>query len=156
MNKEVVVYPGRFDPLTLGHMDIINRASTLFPNVVVAVASCSDKSRLWTLEKRISVIQKACQSIANIQVIGFDGLLAEWVAEHGWYYIIRGIRDSVDMSVEWRMAHNNRVLNPQLETLFLASSPEVSHISSTLVRDIIASQGDLQTFVPPAVLDQFS
>lgn len=152
MKLKVVVYPGRFDPVTLGHIDIIKRSSHLFGQVIVAVSGDSEKSSFWQLEQRVAVMEDACQAIGNVKVESFSGLLSDWMVAQGMNYIVRGIRDSVDMSVEWRMAHSNRVLNREIETLFLASSPEVSHISSTLVRQIITSGGDVSAFVPGSVL----
>ena len=155
MHEKVVVYPGRFDPPTLGHLDIIARSIDLFGHLVITVAEDFGKSSLWSTEQRLEVLSEACQGYQNISVLPFSGLLVDWMSEQGFHTIVRGIRDSVDMSVEWRMAHSNRVLNHKIETVFLASSPSVSHISSTLVRQVIASGGDVGHFVPKAVLTRF-
>ena len=155
MNEKIVVYPGRFDPPTLGHLDIIARAVELFGHVVVAVSQDAGKSSFWSLEQRLQALTQATCDFDRVSVLPFSGLLVDWMAAKHFSCIVRGIRDSVDMSVEWRMAHSNRVLNQHIETVFLASSPEVSHISSTLVRQVIASGGDVSHFVPKEILNNF-
>ncbi len=155
MQHKTAVYPGRFDPTTRGHLDLILRANRLFGQVVVAVSEDAGKSSFWSLEKRLQAMRMVCASHASITVLPFSGLLVDWVKAQGADCIVRGIRDSVDMSVEWRMAHSNRVLNQDIETIFLASSPEVSHISGTLVRQVMASGGDVAAFVPETILAFF-
>ena len=155
MQAKTVVYPGRFDPATRGHLDLIVRAQHLFTHVIVAVSEDSGKSSFWSLAQRLEVMRAVCTSMPAVTVLPFSGLLVDWVASQNATCIVRGIRDSVDMSVEWRMAHSNRVLNANIETVFLASSPEVSHISSTLVRQVMASGGDVSAFVPAQALPYF-
>ena len=146
------IYSGSFDPITYGHMDVIERASNIFSRVSILIPLVSDKNSLITPLERQHVIEEIYADNDRIDVIVFDGLLVDWMLENSASIIVRGIRDSVDMASEWRMAHCNKVLHSEIETLFLASSPTVSHISSTLVKEIIACGGDLSKFIPDAVV----
>ena len=153
MSAEMVVYPGSFDPITIGHMDIIVRASHLFPRVVVALYTGEEVPYQWSASERQAMAEKACAHLPSVVIEPFDGLLAHWMAECAYHCIIRGIRDGDDMSQEWRMAHSHQVLNDQLETIFLPAAPDVSYVSSTLVRQVMAAGGDPSPFMPKAVLD---
>ena len=146
------VYPGSFDPITFGHMDVIQRAINIFDKITILIPNESIKAPLLTASARKELIERLYQEQPNVEVVLFDGLLVDWLRANNAKIIIRGIRDSVDMAAEWRMAHCNKVIDPAIETLFLASSPTVSHISSSLVREIIAYQGDLSEFVPEVVV----
>lgn len=145
------VYSGSFDPITFGHMDVIQRASNIFSNLSILIPRASEKNSLIASDVRKKIIDELYADNDRVEVIIFDGLLVDWMHNNSVNIIVRGIRDSVDMATEWRMAHCNKVLNSEIETLFLASSPMVSHISSTLVKEIIACEGDLSKFVPDSV-----
>ena len=152
MHQNTVVYPGSFDPITLGHVDIIHRSSKLFDHVVVALYAGPEVRYQWPQTKRLAMAKSACASWDNVTICTFEGLLVNWMQQEGYVCIIRGIRDGDDMSQEWRMAHSNQVLLSEIETLFLPASPGVSYISSTLVRQILAAGGDPSPFIPSEVL----
>lgn len=151
----IAVYPGCFDPITFGHMDVIDRSLKVFDTLVVALPEISDKVSLMSVSQRLDLLNKVYGKNSRVEVACFPGLLVDWMQEHGYGLLVRGIRDSVDMANEWRMAHCNKVLSDSIETFFLASSPSVSHISSTLVRQIIACGGDIKPFVPAVVAETF-
>ena len=142
------IFPGSFDPITLGHMDLIRRASLIADKLIVAVLVNPDKTALFSGEERLQMIREACTGIPGIDVVGFKGLLANLARETGSRLIIRGVRTAGDFEMESIMAQANAQLLPGLETLMLAASPAVSGISSTLVRQIAAFGGDVTPFVP--------
>ena len=149
---KTVVYPGTFNPITNGHTDLVERASTIFDRVIVAVGSSKLKSTLAPLEKRVSVTSEVLGHINNVEVIGFDGLLTEFVKKQNANLILRGLRTVADFEYEFQLVGMNRVLAPDIETLFLAPDEEYSYISSTLVREIAAYGGDISAFVSPIVV----
>lgn len=136
-------------------MDIISRGLKVFQFLTIALPSVTEKNSLLSVDVRIQLLQQVYQNEPRVKVKLFDGLLVDWMHESGNSILLRGIRDSVDMANEWRMAHCNKVMNNKIETFFLASSPAVSHISSTLVRQVIACGGDIRPFVPSAVQEYF-
>lgn len=146
-----VIYPGTFDPITLGHTDLIERAALLFDKVVVAVAQASAKKPLFSMEQRVTLARLATRDLANVEVRGFDTLLADCVKNLEARIILRGLRAVSDFEYEFQLANMNRVLAPGAESLFLASSDKFSYISSSLVREIATLGGDVSRFVPPAV-----
>ena len=149
---KTVVYPGTFNPITNGHPDLVERASTIFDRVIVAVGSSKLKSTLAPLEKRVSVTREVLSHIENVQVIGFEGLLTQFVKQQNANLILRGLRTVADFEYEFQLVGMNRVLAPDIETLFLAPDEEYSYISSTLVREIAAYGGDISAFVSPIVV----
>ena len=149
---KTVVYPGTFNPITNGHTDLVERASTIFDHVIVAVGSSKLKSTLAPLEKRVSVTREVLSHIENVQVIGFEGLLTQFVKQQNANLILRGLRTVADFEYEFQLVGMNRVLAPDIETLFLAPDEEYSYISSTLVREIAAYGGDISAFVSPIVV----
>ena len=149
---KTVVYPGTFNPITNGHTDLVERASTIFDRVIVAVGSSKLKSTLAPLEKRVSVTSEVLGHISNVEVIGFEGLLTEFVKQQNAKLILRGLRTVADFEYEFQLVGMNRVLAPDIETLFLAPDEEYSYISSTLVREIAAYGGDISAFVSPIVV----
>ncbi|MFT5320111.1 MAG: pantetheine-phosphate adenylyltransferase [Pseudohongiellaceae bacterium] len=149
---KTVVYPGTFNPITNGHTDLVERASTIFDRVIVAVGSSKLKSTLAPLEKRVSVTSEVLGHINNVEVIGFEGLLTEFVKKQNAKLILRGLRTVADFEYEFQLVGMNRVLAPDIETLFLAPDEEYSYISSTLVREIAAYGGDISAFVSPIVV----
>ncbi len=148
-----VLYPGTFDPITKGHTDLVERASRLFDRVVVAVAASPKKNPAFSLEQRVEMCREVLSHLPNVEVVGFSSLLAHFVKEVGANVLLRGLRAVSDFEYEFQLANMNRVLAPEVESLFLTPSEKYSYISSTLVREIAALNGDVTKFVHPAVND---
>lgn len=142
------VFPGSFDPVTYGHVDIVLRALPLFDEIVVAIGSNSSKSYMFDLEKRIELIQKAFNDHPKVTVHYYQGLTVNFCENIGAKFILRGIRNSADYEFERAIAGMNKKIYPEIETVFILSDPEKSIISSTIVRDIIKNGGDVSQFVP--------
>ena len=145
------LFPGSFDPVTLGHVDVLRRALKLFDHVTVAVAAHHAKRELLSLEERIELLREVSAPLDRVSVTTFDGLLVEGAREIGASAVVRGIRTAADLEYERQMALTNRGLDQNLETVFVLPDPAVAHISSTLVRQIAALGGDVSEFVPPQV-----
>ncbi len=148
----LAVYPGTFDPITLGHEDVVRRATQLFERVIVAVAAGHHKKTLFTLEERIDMVREAVKNYPQVQVESFSGLLRDFVVARGGKAMVRGLRAVTDFDYEFQLAGMNRALVPQIETVFLTPSSQYQFISSTLVREIAQLGGDVAQFVSPAVL----
>ena len=146
-----VVYPGTFDPITNGHMDLVERACRLFDHVIVAIAASTKKNPLFTLDERVELAQQVLGHLPNVEVIGFDILLADLVRQVDAYGVVRGLRAVSDFEYEFQLANMNRQLAPNMESLFLTPAEHLSYISSSLVREIASLGGDVTKFVPPAV-----
>ena len=144
--KRIAVYPGTFDPITLGHEDIVRRAARLFDEVIVAVAGSTNKKTLFSLEERVA-LAKAGFDMPNVNVMGFDGLLMQFVQDQGAQMVIRGLRAASDFEYEFQLAGMNRKLYPKLETLFLTPSEQYMFVSSSLVREVATLKGDVNQFV---------
>lgn len=153
MHKGLCVYPGSFDPVTLGHVDLIERASKLFPNLVVAVLNNPEKKGTFSVEKRMAMLTKACVHLPNVRIDSFGGLLVDYMHKLDAEIVLRGLRAVTDFESEFQMAQINRQIAPGIETLFLMTSPHYAYISSSAVRQIAAFGGDIATLVPPAILD---
>ena len=151
VNTRLAVYPGTFDPITNGHADLVARAAPLFERIVVAVAESSNKGPGFTMQERISLARLALGDLPNVEVRGFDCLLATFVSQIGAGVIIRGLRAVSDFEYEFQLASMNRHLIPKAETLFLTPAEQYSFISSSLVREIGRLGGDISGFVHPAV-----
>jgi pantetheine-phosphate adenylyltransferase len=149
--NRIAVYPGTFDPITLGHEDIVRRAASLFDEVIVAVAGSTNKRTLFSFEERVSLAQNVFKQASNIKVMGFSGLLMEFVQAQGAQMVIRGLRAASDFEYEFQLAGMNRKLFPQLETLFLTPAEQYMFVSSTLVREVATLDGDVHQFVSPTV-----
>ena len=147
----IAVYPGTFDPITNGHIDLVSRASPLFDRIIVGIAASAGKGPSIPLDERISLARLALAGMANVEVRGFASLLADFVRETGAGVIVRGLRAVSDFEYEFQLASMNRHLIPEAETLFLTPAEQHSFISSTLVREIARLGGDVSGFVPPAV-----
>jgi len=147
----IAVYPGTFDPITNGHVDLVTRASSLFEKIIVGIAESPGKGPALPLEQRVELARIALAGIGNVEVRGFHGLLATFVAEVGAGVVLRGLRAVSDFEYEFQLASMNRHLIPDVETLFLTPSEQHSFISSTLVREIARLGGDVSGFVHPAV-----
>ena len=154
-----VVYPGTFDPITNGHLDLVQRASHLFDHVVIAVAESSKKKPLFTMEERVNLAKEVLKDLDNIEVCGFNCLLKDLVEEKGAYGVVRGLRAVSDFEYEFQLANMNRVLAPSMESLFLTPAEHLSYISSSLVKEIASLGGDVSRFVPgtveKALLDKY-
>jgi pantetheine-phosphate adenylyltransferase len=150
---KTAIYPGTFDPITFGHMDIIKRASDLFDHLLIAVAANSAKSPLLPVSKRIELIREVYNNQSNIEVVELSGLLANFVKTKNTRIIVRGLRSSSDFDYEFQLAGMNHQLNPELETVFLRTSEHYAYISSSLVREVIRLGGDIKQFVPEPVVN---
>ena len=152
MRKNLIaVYPGTFDPITLGHEDIVRRAANLFDEVIVAVAGSTNKSTLFSLQERVSLAQNIFADRPNVKVVGFNGLLMQFVQDQDAQMVIRGLRATSDFEYEFQLAGMNRKLYPQFETLFLTPSEQFMFISSSLVREVATLGGDVHAFVSSTV-----
>lgn len=153
MKNNKAIYPGTFDPITNGHIDIIERAASLFDQVIVAVAQNAAKNPVFELETRVELAQQALNHLKHVQVIGFSGLLIDFAVAHHANIIIRGLRAVSDFEYEFQLAGMNRKLNPQIESIFLTPSEHYTYLSSTLVREIAAFNGDVSPFAPSCVVE---
>lgn len=152
MTMITAIYPGTFDPLTYGHLDVIKRASELFDKVIVAAAVSTSKNTLLNIDERAEVISASVSRISNCSVERFDGLLVDFAKQKNAGVIIRGLRAISDFEYEFRMALTNRKIAGNIETVFLMPSEKYSYISSTLVREIAKYGGNISEFVPPEAL----
>ena len=148
------IYPGSFDPLTLGHVDIIRRASQIVDELVVGVLNNSAKNSLFSLEERVSMIKEMTDSMPNVTVASFDGLLVDYMDEIGTTIIVRGLRAVTDFEYELQIAQTNHVENPNVETIFLTTSLQYSYLSSTIVKEFASYGGDISKFVPTQFIDR--
>lgn len=148
---KTVIFPGTFDPITLGHQDLVLRASKLFDLVIVAVANNTNKRTLLSLEQRVDLCHRVFEGVKNIKIEGFNGLLVDFVKKHNTNTVIRGLRVVSDFEYEFQLANMNRRLDSNFETVFLTPHEQYSFISSTLVREISALGGDVSAFVAPEV-----
>ena len=149
----IAVYPGTFDPITNGHIDLVNRASPLFDRVVVGVADSAGKGPSFPLQERIALAREALSNLANVEVRGFSSLLARFVDEIGAGVILRGLRAVSDFEFEFQLATMNRHLADSVETLFLTPPEKFNFVSSTLIREIASFGGDVREFVHPLVAE---
>ena len=151
----VAVYPGTFDPITLGHEDMIRRASQMFGQVVVGVATAHHKKTMFTLDERLTMARDVFSDVANVSVASFDGLVRDFVVQQQVKVMVRGLRSGTDFDYEFQLAGMNKHLMPDVETVFLTPSAQTMFISSTLVREIATLGGqEVQQFVSPTVLRQ--
>ena len=148
------VYPGTFDPMTLGHEDLMARASRLFERLIVAVAAGHHKRTMFDIDERLDIARTLAAPHANVEVLAFRGLLRDFVVSHGGKVVVRGLRAVSDFEYEFQMAGMNRTLMPEVETLFLTPSDQYQYISGTFVREIAALGGDVSKFVAPLVLER--
>ena len=147
MNHKAV-YPGTFDPITLGHEDLVRRAARLFDTVIVAVADSSGKRPFFTRDERVEMVREVMKDVKNVEVVGFSGLLMKFVREQGVRVVIRGLRAVSDFEHEFQLAGMNRGMYPDVETLFLTPGEQYMFISATIVREISTMGGDVSKFVP--------
>ncbi|ALG66982.1 pantetheine-phosphate adenylyltransferase [Beggiatoa leptomitoformis] len=154
--KIKAIYPGTFDPITLGHSDIARRAAKLFDHVIIAVAANPAKTPLFSLEERVELAQTTLADVKNIEVCGFGNLLAKFATEAGARVIVRGLRAVSDFEYEFQLAGMNRTLIPDIETIFLTPATQYTYISSSLIKEIARLGGSINDFVHPKVLDAIS
>ncbi|MGQ7846832.1 pantetheine-phosphate adenylyltransferase [Granulosicoccus sp. 3-233] len=154
--RVTAVYPGTFDPMTVGHIDVARRASRMFDDVIVAVAASTSKSPFFSLEERVDMATTILEELENVTVQSFGGLLVDYAAEVGSKVIVRGLRAISDFEYEVQIAGVNRHLDPEIETVFIAASQEYTFLSSSIVREIARMHGDVSEFVHPVVIESFS
>ena len=148
---KTAIYPGTFDPITFGHIDVIARASEIFDKVIVTVARNSQKTPLLTMEERVGLIKSVVKKYPNVSVDSFNGLLVEYARKKGATAIVRGLRAVSDFEFEFQMALTNRKLDRKITTVFLMPHEEFTYLNSTIVREIAILGGDISPFVPPVV-----
>lgn len=153
MQKKVIC-PGSFDPVTLGHVDIIRRASRMFDHVVVGVLNNVAKTPSFSTEERIALLRKTLNGIDNVEVVGFDGLLAQYAKDNNITAIVKGLRAVSDFEYEFQQALTNKKLNPELETVFLTCNSDYMYLSSSIVKQVASLGGDISPFVPECVHDE--
>lgn len=150
-NNVIALCPGSFDPVTIGHLDIITRASHMFYKVIVVVAANSSKNCSFTPEERVELIKKCIPNLENVSVVNYGGLLADYAADVGATAIVKGLRAMSDFEYEFQMALTNKKLNPNVETLFLTTAAENMYLSSSMVKQIASMGGDISSFVPEVI-----
>ena len=153
-NMKTAVYPGSFDPVTLGHLDVIRRAAKLFDRVIVGVLNNSSKSPLFSVDERVNILNAVTAEIPGVEVVSFRGLAVEFARSCQANVIVRGLRAITDFDYELQMAQTNRVLAPDVDTAFLTTSLEYAYLSSTTVKEVAAFGGDISRFVPEYVANE--
>lgn len=151
MTKSVAVYPGTFDPVTFGHLDLIHRGSTIFDRLIVAVVANPSKPLLFSLDERVSMLREATNGVSNLEIDSFDELLVHYLHRKKTHVIMRGLRAVTDFEYEFEMALTNRCLAEDVETIFLAPSQEYIYLRATLVKEVARYGGDLSQYVPACV-----
>ncbi len=149
--KKIAIYPGSFDPLTNGHLDIIERASTIFDEVIVLISFNPDKKGRFPLEIREKMIKESCKHLSNVIVDSYNGLVVKYAKDHNAKFLVRGLRVAGDYEYEWSLYSGNRFIDPDIDMVYLMSKPEKSIISSTAVMEFIRTGVDVSSLVPSAV-----
>ena len=149
--NQAAIYAGTFDPLTYGHLDVIERAARIFPRVVVGVAASQEKSPLFSLEERMDLVRAVTQELAGVEVAPFSGLLVDFAEQQEVEVIVRGLRAFSDFEFEFQMALTNRTMKPKIETLFLMPKQDYSYVSSSNVREVAKMGGEISQFVPDVI-----
>lgn len=151
MNKQIAIYPGSFDPITYGHLDIIERGLEVFGQIIIAVARNSEKKSLFSTAERINLIKEAIGNNARVTVDTFDGLLVDYVVSRGSKVILRGLRAVSDFEYEFQIAQMNHNLKSEVETLFMMTSVPYGYLSSSIVKEVAGLQGPVESLVPPVI-----
>ena len=154
MSKKIAVFPGSFDPITLGHIDLVERSVDLFDEIIVAIGINSSKKGLYSLEKRLEWLNVVFKKYSNVRVAHFEGLTVNFCKEQKAGFLLRGLRNASDFDYEKTISQLNHIIGDGLETTFLISKPEYSHVSSTIVREIIKGGGDVSSFVPEFIAQE--
>ena len=152
MNK--AIYPGSFDPVTLGHLDIIERTSKMFDRVIIGVLNNKSKSPLFSVEERVNMLKEVTSSLPNVEVQSFEGLLIDFVRKNDARVIVRGLRAITDFEYELQMAQTNRVIAPEVDTIFLSTNLRYSYLSSSIVKEIAEFDGEISAFLHPVVAEK--
>lgn len=147
----IAVYPGSFDPVTNGHVDIIRRAAKMVDKLIIGVLHNSSKTPLFSDEERVNMLSEVCHDIPNVEIRAFDGLLVDFVVECGASIVVRGLRAVTDFEYELQWAQSNRKVCPQMDTIFLVTNVRYSYLSSSVVREYASHKGDISAFVPPCI-----
>jgi pantetheine-phosphate adenylyltransferase len=147
------IYPGSFDPVTLGHLDIIKRSAGLTEHLIVAVLNNSSKTPLFSVDERVNMLKDATRDLTNVEIISFSGLLVDFARQHDCNVIIRGLRAVTDFEYELAMSQTNRVVNPNIDTIFLNTSLKYAYLSSSTVKEVAKYGGDISKFVPENVIE---
>lgn len=147
----IAVYPGSFDPVTNGHIDIIRRAAAMVDKLIIGVLHNSAKTPLFSDEERVNMLSEVCQDLPNVEIRAFEGLLVDFVVECNATIVVRGLRAVTDFEYELQWAQSNRIVCPQMDTVFLVTNVQYSYLSSSVVREYAAHKGDISAFVPPIV-----
>ena len=145
------VYTGSFDPVTNGHMDIIRRAAEIFDVLIVSVLNNKEKTPLFSVEERVKILKEATKDLPNVQIDSFSGLLVDYAREKDLHVIVRGLRAITDFEYELQMAQTNRIMDPEIDTIFLTTSLEYAYVSSTIMKEVARFGGDLSKFAPPEI-----
>ncbi|MFP1886109.1 pantetheine-phosphate adenylyltransferase [Lonsdalea quercina] len=145
------IYPGTFDPLTNGHLDLLSRAARMFDHLILAIAASPSKNTLFTLEERVALACEVTSHLTNVEVMGFSELMAHFAQKHQATILVRGLRAVSDFEYEWQLAKMNTHLMPELESVFLMPAEQWSFISSTLVKEVARHGGDIDPFLPPPI-----
>ena len=156
---KTAIYPGSFDPVTFGHLDIIKRSASLADHLIVGVLNNSSKTPLFSVDERVNMIKEVTADIPNVEVLSFSGLLVDFARKHNVQVIIRGLRAVTDFEYELQIAQTNRVESPDIDTVFLTTSLKYSYLSSTIVKEFASYGGDISKFVPkeiiPLIMEKF-
>lgn len=150
---KIAIYPGSFDPMTYGHLDVIERSSKMVDQLYVSVLINSAKNPLFSIDERVSMIKEMTSHLPNVEVTSFTGLLVDFAQEMNASIIVRGLRAITDFEYELQIAQTNRIVNPNVDTLFLTTSLEYSYLSSTIVKEVASYGGDISKFVPEQIAD---
>lgn len=149
--KNKAIYPGTFDPITYGHIDILTRATGMFDTVLLAIADSARKNPMFTLEERVNLAREVTDHLPNVEVVGFSELMANFAKQQQATILIRGVRSVSDFEYEWQLANMNRHFAPDLDSVFLLPSQNLSFVSSSLIKDVARHDGDVSTFLPEVV-----
>lgn len=150
---KIAIYPGSFDPITKGHLDILKNAASIFDKVIIAVAHNGEKKGFLTVEERVKLIKESINDLTNVEVDAFEGLTIEYAKKHNAEILIRGLRAVSDFEYEMQLSQTNSALCEDIKTVFLITKPKYNFISSSTIKEILANGGDISKFVPPAVFE---
>ena len=148
------IYPGSFDPVTFGHIDVIERSSKLVDQLIVGVLNNNTKSPLFSVDERVNMLKEATKNLDNVEIISFSGLLVNFAQSHNIHIIVRGLRAITDFEFELQMAQTNRIINPDIDTIFLTTNLKYAYLSSSNVKEVAMYNGDISKFVPEFVINK--